>query len=90
VKDQLKELINRLDASSWDSWKKSLGKLANQAEKSGVSKDILVEFAAEFGDFLTKNVKPDVPENIAMKELWEAANEEEQKVLARLMLKITK
>ncbi|WP_366922696.1 DUF3243 domain-containing protein [Metallumcola ferriviriculae] len=89
MQEQLKGMLSQLDASSWENWKKSLGNMVQQAKKSGINQDTLVEFAAEFGDFLTHNISPDVPENIALKELWQAANEEEQKTLAKLMLKLT-
>ncbi|MBO8168953.1 MAG: DUF3243 domain-containing protein [Thermoanaerobacteraceae bacterium] len=83
-------MLNQLDASSWEKWKKSLGNMVSQAEKIGVSQNMLEEFAVEFGDFLDANISPDIPENKAMKELWEVANEEEQKTLARLMIKLSR
>ncbi|WP_366922748.1 DUF3243 domain-containing protein [Metallumcola ferriviriculae] len=88
--DQLNQMLGQLDASSWESWKKSLGNMVKQAEQLGISNNMMEEFAAEFGDFLAANINPDVPENKSVKELWEAANESEQKVLSHLMIKLSK
>lgn len=89
MENQVKQMLNQVDASSWESWKESLSSLVNQAQKLGVSQSMLEEFATEFGDFLDANINPDIPENKAMKELWEVADKKEQKTLARLMIKLS-
>lgn len=44
--------------------------------------------AHQVGDLLAQNVPPANPEQQAVKELWEVANQEERKTLAILMTRL--
>lgn len=74
--------------SSWEEWKKALGQAVEFAQEMGVSGDQLVGIARQAGDFLAQNVPPANPEQKAVKELWEVADDGERNVLANLMTRL--
>lgn len=86
----MQEILSRLDTSSWENYKKSLGKGMEVANDMGFSDDAITKFAQRFGSFLSNKVSPDIPENKALKELWEVATPDEQKTVASLMMKLAK
>lgn len=86
----MEDIINQLDTSSWESYKRSLGSAMEAASDLGLSDDAITQFAQKFGSYLAKNVAPDIPENRAMKDLWEVATPAEQKTVAGLMMKLAK
>ncbi|MBD7967285.1 DUF3243 domain-containing protein [Paenibacillus gallinarum] len=76
--------------SNFDAWKKFLGDRVVQAEKLGISEDVINKLAYEIGDFLDEKVDPANPSNRALKELWDVGNEEERRTIAKLMVKLAK
>lgn len=76
--------------SNFDAWKKFLGNRVAQAEKLGISEDVINKLAYEIGDFLDEKVDPANPSNRALKELWDVGNEEERRTIAKLMVKLAK
>ncbi len=76
--------------SNFDAWKKFLGDRVAQAEKLGISEDVINKLAYEIGDFLDEKVDPANPSNRALKELWDVGNEEERRTIAKLMVKLAK
>lgn len=86
----MNEIVQRMDLSSWKGWKHSLGVAVEFAEELGISQDTISNFAAQFGNYLTNNVPADLAENRAIKELWEVASPEEQKIIANCMVKLAK
>lgn len=76
--------------SNFDAWKKFLGDRVAQAEKLGISEDVINKLAYEIGDFLDEKVDPGNPSNRALKELWDVGNEEERRTIAKLMVKLAK
>jgi len=86
----LHELLQKLDATSWNSWKKSLGMAVEFAEELGVKQETITNYAAQFGGYLTNHVPAELSENMALKELWEIADSEEQKAIASCMVKLAK
>lgn len=83
----MQELMKRLDTSSWDKYKRSLKGAMEVASELGMSDQEIASLAQKFGGYLAKNVQPDLPENKAMKELWDIASPEEQKTLSELMMR---
>ncbi len=75
---------------NFDTWKKFLGERVVQAEKLGMSEDVISKLAYEIGDFLDEKVDPQNPSNRTLKELWEVGNQEERQTIARLMVKLAK
>lgn len=86
----MQQILNKLDTSSWDSYKHSLGEAMEFANEMGVSESQIAQFAQQFGGYLAQNISPDIPENRALKDLWEIASPEEQKTIAGLMIKLAK
>lgn len=86
----MEEILNRLDTSSWESYKRSLGSAMEAASDLGFSDDAIAQFAQKFGSYLAQNISPDIPENRALKDIWEVATPEEQKTVAGLMMKLAK
>ncbi len=74
--------------SNWESWKKTLGQAVEFAEELGISRNQIGSIAQQVGDLLAQNVPPANPEQKAVKELWDVANQEERQVLANLMTKL--
>ena len=75
---------------NFDTWKKFLGERVVQAEKLGMSEDVISKLAYEIGDFLDEKVDPQNPSNRTLKELWDVGNQEERQTIARLMVKLAK
>lgn len=76
--------------SNFDGWKKFLGDRVAQAEKLGISEDVINKLAYEIGDFLDEKVDPANPSNRALKELWDVGDEDERRTIAKLMVKLAK
>lgn len=86
----MNNLFNQLDTTSWAAYKRSLGQGVETAQDLGISERALTTFAASFGEFLARNAEADLPENKAIKEMWQLADSRDQKVLAGLMVKLAK
>ncbi len=80
----------QLDTSSWENYKRSLAKGIEVANNMGISENQISQLAQQLGGYLANNVTPDIPENRAIKDLWEVASPEEQKTIAGLMVKLAK
>ncbi|MCZ8512302.1 DUF3243 domain-containing protein [Paenibacillus filicis] len=74
----------------FDRWKEFLGDRVEQAEKSGMSEETMSKLAFEIGEFLANKVDPKNNEERVLKDLWDAGDEQEKKVMARLMIKLAK
>jgi len=74
--------------SNWESWKKTLGQAVEFAEELGISRNQIGSLAQQVGDLLAQNVPPANPEQKAVKELWDVANQDERQVLANLMTRL--
>lgn len=75
---------------NFDTWKKFLGQRVIQAEKAGMSEDMISQLAYEIGDFLDEKVDPQNASNRALKELWDVGSEEERRTIARMMVRLAK
>ncbi|PZE22389.1 DUF3243 domain-containing protein [Paenibacillus xerothermodurans] len=72
----------------FDRWKEFLNERVQQAEQSGMKEETINKLAVEIGDFLAKNVDAENSQERVLKQLWDVANQEEQKTIARLMVKL--
>ena len=70
----MQQILNKLDTSSWENYKRSLGEAMEFANDMGITDNQISEFAQQFGSYLAQNITPDIPENRALKELWEIAS----------------
>ncbi len=73
---------------NFQDWKNFLSERVKQAEKMGMSKDTIQNLAYEIGDYLAKDVEPKNDEERLLKDMWNAADQEEQRVMAGLMVKM--
>jgi hypothetical protein len=72
----------------FEKWKDFLGDKVSQAERSGMKDETISKVAFHIGEFLSDKVDPKNSEERLLKDLWDAGNEEERKILARLMVKM--
>ncbi|GAA3406520.1 DUF3243 domain-containing protein [Paenibacillus hodogayensis] len=73
---------------SFERWKEFLSDRVQQAHQAGMSDETIAKIAAQVGDFLADKIDPENKEERILKELWDVADEQEQKVLARCMVKL--
>jgi len=73
---------------SFDKWKQFLGERVNMAEHAGMSEETVAKLAYQIGEFLADKIDPENKEERILKDLWDAGDDQEQKVLARLMVKM--
>ncbi|GLO66059.1 MULTISPECIES: DUF3243 domain-containing protein [Oceanobacillus] len=73
---------------NFDSWKGFLADRLEQAQANGADQKTISGLAAEVGDYLAQSVNAQNPEEEVLKELWNAASEEEQQALANTMIKL--
>ncbi len=73
---------------TFDKWKEFLGERVVAAKKAGLSEETISNLAFQIGEFLDHKVDPENREERILKELWDAGDESEKKVLARLMVKL--
>lgn len=74
---------------SWSKWKETLGKAVDLGETVGLSNNTINNIAERVGTFLSNNVDPKTDEERLLKELWDAADEKDRDVLAKLIVRIT-
>jgi hypothetical protein len=73
---------------NWGTWKDTLGKAVDLGETVGMSDNTINTIAEKVGTFLSNNVDPHNHEERLLKELWDAADESDRRVLAKLVVKI--
>lgn len=74
--------------NDWGEWKKILGRAVDLGETVGVSDKNITNIAGKIGTFLSNNVDPRNDEERLLKEMWDAADERDRDVLAKLIVKI--
>ncbi len=83
------EFLKKQVNTDWDSWKTFLGQAVEFAEELGVSRERIASLARQAGEVLAESVPPSNPEQKALKELWQVADQQEKQVLANLMAKLS-
>lgn len=73
---------------NWNDWRKTLGKAVDLGETVGMSDNTITNLAEKVGTYLSNNVDPHNDEERLLKEMWDAANEQDRHVLAKLVVKI--
>lgn len=74
--------------SNFEKWKEFLGDRLEDAQRAGLSEDVINQLAYRIGDYLSAEVDPKNSEERLLKALWDAGSEEDQKVIARLMVNL--
>lgn len=77
-----------MSINEWGDWKKVLGKAVDLGETVGMSDKSITNIAEKVGTFLSNNVDPRNDEERLLKEMWDAADEKDRDVLAKLIVKI--
>jgi hypothetical protein len=73
---------------NFDEWKKFLQDRVGQASSLGMDKGTINDLAYEIGDYLAQDVDPKNEQERLLKELWDVADENQQRVMAELMVKL--
>ena len=71
---------------NFQDFKQFLNDRVDQAQKTGMDNDTISNLAYQIGDYLAQQVEPKNNEERLLKELWESSDEEQQKVLAQVMV----
>lgn len=74
--------------TSFDTWKQFLHDRVQAAESIGLSEEQISKLAFKIGDFLANKIDPENPQERVLKDLWSVAEADEQKTIARLMVKM--
>jgi len=70
-----------------DKWRQFLGERVEKAKSLGMSEKAISDLAVQIGEFLADKVDPQNEEERMLKELWDVADADEKKAIARLMVK---
>lgn len=73
---------------NFDSWKGFLANKLDHAESKGMGENTITNIAHTVGDFLSEHVEAENKEQAILRELWNAASEEEQQAIASSMVKL--
>lgn len=72
----------------WDKWKSSLKKAVNLGETVGMSEETINTVAEKVGTFLSNHVDPRNDEERLLKEMWNVADDQDRRVLAKIITKV--
>ncbi|AIF43696.1 DUF3243 domain-containing protein [Virgibacillus sp. SK37] len=73
---------------NFESWKGFLANKLDQAKQQGMSEETIQNVAHEVGDYLAQSVDAKNNEEAVLRELWNAASEQEQQAIANTMVKL--
>jgi predicted metal-binding transcription factor (methanogenesis marker protein 9) len=73
---------------NWQQWKHFLGDRLEQAEKAGMSEQVISDLAYQIGDYLANKVQPKNEQEKVLADLWSVASEQEQHALANMMVRL--
>lgn len=69
----------------WEKWKDTLAAAVNLGNMMGMNENTIDNIAYRVGNFLASKVDPANREQRVLKELWEAANDNQRRVLAEII-----
>ena len=72
----------------FETWKDFLANRLEQAQEQGMSQKTISNLAHEVGDYLAQSVEAENEETAVLRELWNAASDEEQQAIANSMIKL--
>lgn len=87
VRDEKEEIPVSI-LNDFQEWKNFLSQRVNQAESMGMNQETIHDLAYQIGDYLANEVDPENQQEKLLKDLWSVADEEEQRTLAGLMVKM--
>lgn len=74
--------------SNFQDWKNFLSERVEQAQGLGMDNETITDVAYQIGDYLAQEIDPKNSQERLLKELWDAADEEEQRTMAGLMVRL--
>jgi len=75
---------------SFEKWQQFLGDRIKEAERVGMNDQTIVTLATEIGNYLSAKIDPENQEERLLKQMWEAADEQERKSIACVIFKLAK
>lgn len=75
-------------AGTWEGWKAQLAEAVQLGRSMEMSDEQMAERAQQVGNFLAQKIDPRSPEQRVLKELWETADENEQRAIASVLIKL--
>ncbi|MBH8598294.1 MULTISPECIES: DUF3243 domain-containing protein [unclassified Thermoactinomyces] len=73
---------------NFQEWKNFLAERVDQAKGMGMDANTISDLAYQLGDYLAKDIDPQNDQERLLKDLWSVADENEQRVMAGLMVKL--
>lgn len=73
---------------TFERFTQELAERIQAARSMGWSAEDIKRRAAEIGDYLSRHVDPQSPEQRVLKEMWEVADEREQQAIASCVFKM--
>ena len=84
------DLENSKTLKDWEKWKETLSKAVNLGETIGLSQKTISNMGYRVGNMLTSSIDPENREERLLQELWRVGDDEDRRVLAKLMVKMVK
>ncbi|SDJ71160.1 DUF3243 domain-containing protein [Sediminibacillus albus] len=75
---------------NFESWKDFLGDRLHQAQGQGMDQNTISDLAFEIGGYLSKQVDAENDQEAVLRDLWNAASQDEQHAIANIMVKMVK
>jgi len=75
-------------AKDWDQWRATLKEAIGKGRAAGLSDETIQKLSVKVGDFLVKRVCAETKEEELLREMWQVAEKDERKTLARLIFKM--
>lgn len=82
------DLENSETLSDWNKWKSTLAKAVNFGQSIGLSEGTIDKIALKIGNMLTATIDPENREERLLQELWKVGDDEDRKVLSKLIVKM--
>ena len=73
---------------NWDQWKKTVGEAIKTARKLGMPDKAIEVASVKVGEFLASRICAESPEEKLIKELWDAGDANDRKVLGKLLFRV--
>ncbi|SER08145.1 Protein of unknown function [Gracilibacillus ureilyticus] len=73
---------------NFESWKDFLGDRLHEAQGNGISNKAVSELAYDIGNYLSTEVQAKNDQERILRDLWNAADENEQHAIANIMVKL--
>jgi len=73
---------------NWKQWEDFLADRLHHAQNAGMDQSAISDLAYQIGGYLQQNVDPKNEQQRVLSDLWSVANEQEQRAIANMMVKL--